>query len=102
MPQGAINENNLHNFFFFLPCKIIHVILFVTVTCILELFVLIHVCACVVGAPSPAGHLSTASVRGEEGQHGDPCARSREQHRLLRLTVPWRLQDAKAAHSHTA
>lgn len=55
-----------------------------------------------VGAPSPAGHLGTAGVRGEEGQHGDSRARSREQHLVLRIAVPWRIQDAKAAHSHTA
>lgn len=56
----------------------------------------------VIGAPSPEGYLGTAGVRGEEGQHGDPRARSREQHLLLRLAVPRRLQDAKAAHSLAA
>lgn len=58
--------------------------------------------SCPTGAPSPAGHLCTAGVRGETGQHGHPRPRSREQHRLLRVPLPRGVQDAKAAYSHTA
>ncbi len=32
-------------------------------------------CVCMLGTPSPAGHLCSAGVRGEEGQHGDSCPR---------------------------
>lgn len=55
-----------------------------------------------IGTPSPEGDLRPAGVRREEGEHGDSRPRGGEQHRLLRLALPWRLQDAKAAHSHTA
>lgn len=84
-----------------MPYKTVPASVFGSLTCVLKL------CPdpCVwfaVGAPSPAGHLGTAGVWGEEGQHGDSRARSREQHLLLRIAVPRRLQDAKAAHSHTA
>ena len=54
------------------------------------------------GTPLAAGHLGAAGVRREARQHGDPGARGSERHRLLRVPLPGGLQDAKAAHSHTA
>lgn len=54
------------------------------------------------GTPSPAGHLGTAGLWREAGQHGHPSTGGGEQHHLLRFPLPWRLQDAKAANSHTA
>lgn len=54
------------------------------------------------GAPSPAGHLSTAGVWREAGKHGYSRPRSGEQHHVLRVALPWGVQDAKAAYSHTA
>ncbi len=55
-----------------------------TQTCICNLIRLnIIFCVCMLGTPSPAGHLCSSGIRGEEGQHGDSCPRGWEQHRLL-------------------
>lgn len=54
------------------------------------------------GAPSPAGHLGTAGIWREAGKHGYSRPRSGEQHHVLRVALPWGVQDAKAAYSHTA
>lgn len=54
------------------------------------------------GAPSAAGHLGTAGVWREAGEHGYPRPRGRVQHHTLRVPLPRGVQDAKAAYSPTA